>query len=234
MLAGKRLTAVVPARGGSKGLPGKNLLVLGGETLVARAARLGRDCDAVDAVVVSSDDDAILASAKSVSGVVAARRPPALATDGAKTGDVVLHLLDDGEIAEGFVLLLQPTSPLRRLADLEALLQAFTRAEAPAIVSVVEHSEPRPEKLQRIVADRLVPYAGGGYEGPRQELPTPYALNGAFYLIDTTVLRATRSFLPPGTLAFVMPPERSANIDTPADWQVLQAMLAAGYWKIEP
>jgi len=233
MVKGRPLTAIIPARGGSKGLPGKNLLVLGGEPLVARAARLARRCASVDRVVVSSDDPAILAAVEGIDGVIATVRPAPLASDTAKTVDVVLHLLDEGAVAEGFLLLLQPTSPLRTLADLDALLRGFEQAQAPAMVSVVEHAEPRPEKLQRIMDGRLEPYSGTGYEGPRQALPTPYALNGAYYLIDSQVLRAGRSFLPPGTLAFVMAPERSVNLDGPQDWQVLQAMLAAGYWTLD-
>lgn len=227
------ITAIVPARGGSRGLPGKNLLELNGEPLVARAARLAAESDRVDRVIVSSDDQAILDAVAGLSGVQTDRRPAELATDEARTVDVVIELTDRLGVSSGAVLLLQPTSPLRTRADLDGVLDAFMATDAPAVVSIVRHDEPRPEKLQRLVDGRVEPYLGAGFEGPRQELPDVYALNGAFYLVDLAVLRRTRSFLPPGTLAHEMPAERSINIDGPVDWQVLTAMLAAGHWRAE-
>ncbi len=233
MLKGQTLTAIVPARGGSKGLPGKNMLEFGGEPLVTRAARLARECALVDRTIVSSDDPNILAAGRDVAGVEPVIRSPALAGDEARTVDVVRHLADDAGVDDGFVLLLQPTSPMRRQADLSALLERFEATDAPAMVSVYAVDEPRPEKLQRIQDGRLVPYLDEVFEGPRQALPQPFALNGAFYLIALEVLLETGSFLPQGTLPFEMAPEHSVNIDSPLDWQILQAMIAAGHWTPE-
>ncbi len=127
---------------------------------------------------------------------------------------------------------LQPT-PLRALADLSALFQAFQATKADAAVSLVAHVEPRPEKLQRLRDGFVRAYLGDGYEGPRQALPQPYALNGAFYLIDRGVLMGDRTFFPDRTIGFVMAPERSANIDSIEDWRILTAMIAQGYWTVE-
>ncbi len=233
MLKAKTLTAIVPARGGSKGLPGKNLLELGGEPLVARAARLAGECTLVDKTIVSSDDPKILAAGAAVDGAIAIARPASLAGDNARIVDVIRHLVEEEAIGAGYILLLQPTSPLRSRSDLAALLERFAAADAPAMVSVCAVDEPRPEKLQRIEDGFLVPYLDEGFEGPRQALPQPYALNGAFYLIDRDVLLETGSFLPPGTMPFEMTPQRSANIDSPLDWQILQAMLSAGHWTLD-
>jgi CMP-N-acetylneuraminic acid synthetase len=74
---------------------------------------------------------------------------------------------------------------------------------------------------------------GDGFEGPRQSLPQPYALNGAFYLVSLETFRREGKFLPERTLAFVMPPERSHNLDSVTDWQILETMVAAGHWKLE-
>lgn len=233
MLKNKPVTAIVPARGGSKGLPGKNLLALAGDPLVARAAKFAVAAPDIDRVIVSSDDDAILDAVRSIEGVAAVKRPEALATDRAKSVDVVVHLIEQGQIEDGYLVLLQPTTPLRALGDLSALFQAFASAEADAAVSLVAHDEPRPEKLQQISGGLMRSYLGPGYEGPRQDLPQAYALNGAFYLIDRGVLARDRTFFPDRTIGFVMASERSANIDSLEDWQILNAMIAQGHWTFE-
>ena len=155
---------------------------------------------------------------------------PILASDTARTIDVVADLVSSCSIESGFVLLLQPTSPLRTHADLSGMIDLMTRQGARSAVSVVRHDEPRPEKLLRLTDKIVEPYLDQVFEGPRQALPQPFALNGAFYLVDRDVLLAENSFLPAGTVGFEMPRERSANLDTLMDWQVLQAMLAAGIW----
>jgi CMP-N-acetylneuraminic acid synthetase len=160
-------------------------------------------------------------------------RPSHLATDAATTADVVAHVIAECGIDRGYLLLLQATAPLRTLADLDGLCTAFESAEADAAVSVTPQDEPRPEKLRRIVDGYAVPYLEAGYEGPRQGLPMPYALNGAFYLIGRDTFLRERKFLPPRTLAYVMPPERSHNLDTLQDWHILEAMIAAGHWQAE-
>jgi CMP-N,N'-diacetyllegionaminic acid synthase len=233
MIRGEPLTAIVPARGGSKGIPGKNLREIGGLSLLERAIRLGQASPWIDRVVVSTDDPEMHNIAGRLNAASPTVRPALLATDDAKAVDVVAHVIAECGIASGYILLLQPTSPLRTRADLDALCRAFEASDAEAAVSVVKHEEPRPEKLQKIEDGWLRPYLGQGFEGPRQSLPQPYALNGAFYLIGRDTLLDARQFLVPKTLAFEMPPERSHNLDSMTDWQVLRAMLGAGYWALE-
>ena len=131
------------------------------------------------------------------------------------------------------LLLLQVTSPLRRLADLDAMIDLYLGAQAPAAVSVVKWDEPRPEKLKKLQDGKLLPYLGVTYEGPRQALPQPYALNGAFYLIQRDIFLKAGRFFPDGTIGFEMAPSRSHNLDSPADLQILEAMLKAGHWQLE-
>lgn len=233
MLQDKSLTAIVPARAGSKGIRGKNLLKLGNHTLVERAVLIGQNCDRVDRVIVSTDDAEMHGLAGKLGAAAPSLRPEHLANDMATTADVVRHLISEAEIKPGWLLLLQPTSPLRTLEDLNAALDLSEAMEAPAVVSVVAHEEPRPEKLLRLNDGVLEPYLKTQYEGPRQNLPQPYALNGAFYLVERDLFLETGSFLPPGAKAFVMPEERSANIDTSTDWAVMNAMIKAGEWAFE-
>jgi CMP-N-acetylneuraminic acid synthetase len=160
-------------------------------------------------------------------------RPAHLATDTATTAAVVRHVVAECNITKGFLLLLQATAPLRTLADLDGLCRRYEARSADAIVSLVAIDEPRPEKLKRMSDEYVVPYLAKSYEGPRQSLPQPYALNGAFYLISLEAFMREDSFLPQSTLPHVMPPERSHNLDTIMDWQILEAMVDAGYWTVE-
>lgn len=233
MLADRPITAIVPARGGSKGLPGKNLLKLGKFTLLERAILIAKHCQQVDRVIVSTDDEEMHALAGAHDAAAPGLRPDVLASDTATSADVVRHLIDMADIAPGWLLLLQPTSPLRTLGDLTGLLGLAEHSGARSVVSVVAHEEPRPEKLLKLRDGELEPYLDAVYEGPRQALPMPYALNGAFYLIDRDLFLETGSFLPPGTKGFVMPEARSANIDGRGDWEMLNAMVVAGNWAFE-
>ncbi|NNE22569.1 MAG: acylneuraminate cytidylyltransferase family protein [Rhizobiales bacterium] len=233
MFQDRQITAIVPARGGSKGLPGKNLLKLGKFTLVERAILIARQCPQVDRVILSTDDPQMHALAGEHGAAAPALRPDVLASDTATSADVVRHLIDAADIGPGWLLLLQPTSPLRTLADLAGVLALAGKSKARSVVSVVAHEEPRPEKLLKLCDGDLEPYLGTLHEGPRQALPMPYALNGAFYLIDRDLFLETGSFLPAGTKGFVMPDARSANIDAPRDWDILNAMVKAGKWTFE-
>jgi CMP-N,N'-diacetyllegionaminic acid synthase len=227
------ITAIIPARAGSKGIPGKNIWAHEGVTLLERAIRLGQACGRVSRVIVSTDDPHMRDLALRAGAECPALRPMHLASDTATSAAVVEHVLSESEIGGGHLLLLQVTSPLRLLDDLESFLDFYLSGNAPAAVSVVKWDEPRPEKLKKIEAGKLVSYLAQTYEGPRQALPQPYALNGAFYAIGHDVFRKARGFFPDGTLGFEMPASRSHNLDSPEDLQILEAMLKAGHWKLE-
>jgi CMP-N,N'-diacetyllegionaminic acid synthase len=227
------ITAIIPARAGSKGIPGKNLWMHDGVSLLARAIRLGRHCKQVERVIVSTDSSDMQAIAINEGAECKALRPAHLATDLATSSDVVSHVIHADQVVSDHILLLQVTSPLRTLGDCDAFLAAYLQSGAPAATSVVRHDEPRPEKLKRLEGRLLKPYSGDGFEGPRQSLPQPFALNGAFYAIGRRAFEKHRRFLPEGTIGFEMPPERSHNLDSRQDMQVLQAMLASGLWSLE-
>jgi CMP-N,N'-diacetyllegionaminic acid synthase len=227
------ITAIIPARAGSKGIPGKNLWVYDGVSLLARAIRLGLHCRRVSRVIVSTDSPEMQAMAIAEGAECPTLRPAELATDVATSAAVVEHVLTANAVTSEHLLLLQVTSPLRRLQDCENFLETYLRCGAPAATSVVKHDEPRPEKLKRLEAGRISPYLGQAYEGPRQSLPQPYALNGAFYAIARAEFLKHKRFLPDGTLGFEMPPERSHNLDQAQDLLVLRAMLDAGHWQLE-
>lgn len=234
MLRGEPLTAIIPVRGGSKGVPGKNIRpVAGGDSLLERAIKFAKASSRIDRTIVTTDDPEMHVIATRHGVAAPSLRPASLANDAATTAAVAEHVLAENAIPAGYLLILQATSPFRRLADLEAMCAALEASDAEASVSLVAHDEPRPEKLKRIEGGRIVAYMGGGFEGPRQSLPQPYRLNGAFYLISVEAFRREKRFLPEATLPFVMPEERSHNIDSKTDWAVMEAMIASGAWELE-
>jgi len=228
MLSGGELVAVIPVRGGSKGIPRKNLYRLGQETLLERAIKLASACKRVDRVVVSTDDPEMYEIASRYGVAAPSLRPAHLATDAARTVDVVLDLLDQIKVEDAYVLLLQATSPLRTLSDLEQLLDIFENdtSGAEAIVSLTKQDDPHPDKIQKIQDGFVRPYLNVDSMVPRQTLPTVYRFNGAFFLTDAKVLRSKGTFMPCRTLPYIMPPERSVNLDGPLDLILLEALVA--------
>lgn len=222
---GSRVLALIPARGGSKGVPGKNIRDVAGKPLIAWSIEAARQARSIDRVVVSSDDQAILAVARAWGAEVPFVRPPELARDETPGIDVVLHALACLPDAE-WVVLLQPTSPLRSARDIDAAVEQCLATGAPACVSVTEAHMP-PWWLFRLSAQgRLQSFLPDG-ERPqrRQDAPSLYALNGAVYVAQTDWLRRTRSFVTDETVAYVMPPERSVDIDTPLDLAMADCLL---------
>lgn len=231
MICGRRLCALVPARGGSKGIPRKNLYLLEGLSLVERSIRLARRCTAVDKVYVSTDDAETTGLAERFNAATPVPRPPALSSDATRTVDVVRNMVDEGVLNSGdCLLLLQPTSPLRTLADLENARVLLERNWdiADAIISVAALDGPHPYKAQVVRDGYLSSLLGGDAAVPRQSLPTAYMPNGALYLAKLDVLLAEDTFLPRRALPYVMSAIASINLDGPLDLLLLEAVVAHG------
>jgi CMP-N-acetylneuraminic acid synthetase len=215
-----RVLGIVPARGGSRRMPGKNLAEVGGRTLVRRALDAAAGSGRLDPVVLSSDDGAILAEASGVPGVRALARPAELATDTALAIDVVRHVL--GELEEegnrfDAVAIVQPTSPLTAPGDVAAAVDLLERtgAESAATVVKLDHAV-HPLKLKRLDGDRLVPFLEDDAIRPEHELPELWVRNGAVYVTRRDVVE--RGLLITGDCrAHVMPRERSVDVNEAID-----------------
>ncbi|RJF89921.1 acylneuraminate cytidylyltransferase family protein [Oleomonas cavernae] len=217
MIDGQRVLALIPARGGSKRLPGKNVRPFRGRPLIAWSIEAALAAAAVDRLVVSTDDDAIVAAALAAGAEVPFRRPPALAGDGAGSVDVALHALDALGDPARILLLLQPTSPLRQAQDIDAALRRLADGAAPAVIGVTTPFKPLGYHVRLGAGDKVTPVEVEGGDEIR-------LINGALYAIRVDVLRQARDFAPPGTVAFEMPFERSIDIDTALDWQLAEAL----------
>lgn len=217
MIGGRRVLALITARGGSKGLPGKNIRPVAGRPLLAWTIEAAKNAKAPDRLVLSSDDEAIMAVAREWGCEVPFRRPDALATDEASSIDVALHALD---ALPGFdyVLLLQPTSPLRTAADIDAACALLERSSAPSCVSVTL-AEQSPYWMVRLDDEQRMSPVLALPPGitRRQDLPQVYVLNGAIYVANCAWLRQQRSFVGEGTVGYAMTADRALDIDTLRD-----------------
>lgn len=217
--------ALIPARAGSKGLPGKNLRELQGQPLIAHSVRHALDAG-VDRVVVSTEDGAIADAARLAGAEVPFVRPAPLASDEASSLDVILHAADTLSLGPECVLvLLQPTSPLRTGADIRACVDLHERS-GRSVVSVTEHGKPLAWLYELGAEGALTPaFPELGEVARRQDARAMYYPNGAVYVWTVERIRAERTSLPADTLGYVMPAERSVDIDTLMDWRLVEALL---------
>lgn len=221
--------ATICARGGSKGLPGKNIRPFAGKPLIVHTIEQALACRALDGVYVSTDDEKIAAVARAAGATVPYMRPAELATDEAGKLPVVEHLVQhleqQGRVVQRIVDL-QPTSPLREAADIDAALKAH--AAADLVVSVAEARDNPYFNLVEAGADGLVHLCMGAGNTRRQDAPSVYALNGSIYVWQRAALaQAARDGLWSVRVApFVMPRWKSVDIDDREDFDYAEWLKA--------
>lgn len=226
--------AIIPARAGSKGFPNKNVAKLGGKSLVELAAIQGRDSRLIDDVYVSTDSQAYADLAIAEGALFQGLRPAELASDSAKSVDVVLDLLNKLEKKYDYVVLLQPTSPMRTPDDLDAVLKILLDKpdEVDAVLAVERLEEPHPIKVKKISESGLLePYiAGSDSMVPRQSLPKAYKSNGAIYACKTPIIYERRTMLPKRTLPYIM--DRTFNVDGEEDFILMKTLHEMGRFSV--
>jgi len=229
MLEPKRLLALVPARGGSKRLPGKNVLPLGGKPLIAWTIDAARNSGVFADVLVSTDKQSIADVARRCHAEVPWLRPAELASDTAGSADVLRHALrwyesERGEVEA--VVLLQPTSPFRSAKSIRAAVEQYLRQPQRKPVVSVCRASTHPAWCFSVEGTQLTPFQGWDQLSLRsQDLPPVFALNGAIYIFPAAQVRATGPLLTPQMQAFVMDdPNESHDIDTEADWRVAEVI----------
>lgn len=216
--------ALISARGGSKGIPRKNIKLIAGKPLIAWSIEAALRSRLLDAVVVSTEDEEIAEVARQWGAWVPFLRPSELAQDDTPGVDPVLHALEQ-LLDFDSVLLLQPTSPMRATEDIDACIGLAHDMQASSVVSVSE-PEMHPHWMYRLSADhRLQPIIDKPAILRRQELPPVYAINGALYYARADWLRRHHTFITTETLAFIMPAERSLDLDTMLDWKIAELLL---------
>ena len=226
MFKEKSFIGIVPARGGSKRLPNKNLLYLAGKPLIAWTLEAALKSKYLDHIVVSSDKDEILKVARDY-GVETVKRPKELATDSAKTVDVVRHVLESIKKEYNYIVLLQPTSPLRTERHIDESIEFLISKNADAVISVCETEYPPlwcntlPEDLsmENFIRKEVV--------GKRsQDLPKYYRLNGAIYICKSDELIKQKTFfLNKNIYAYIMDRKSSIDIDDETDFLLAETLI---------
>jgi CMP-N-acetylneuraminic acid synthetase len=224
-----KVVAVIPARAGSKGIPNKNLINIGGKPLISWSIEAAVNSAYIDKVIVTSDGDEILSTAHSFKEVDTLKRPSELAQDDTPTAPVIVHALKELKIGTDeyeYLILLQPTSPLRNHKDIDAAFDVLKNSDANALISVVK---PNHHPLKS-----FKPNEDGYLEGlindeypfmPRQVLPKVYQSNGAIYIIDLKKFLQQESFFTNKTIAYEMSASKSIDLDTAEDIEKIEKQL---------
>jgi len=225
---------LITARGGSKSIPRKNIVQLAGKPLIAWTIVAALEASSLSRVIVSTDDAEIAQVSREWGAEAPFMRPVEFAQDDSPHIDVILHavewLMSHESYCPDYVMLLQPTSPLRTAQDIETAIRLAVEKKAESVISVCETHQ-HPYLITRITEDgALVDFMSGAPEPGtssirRQDMPPAYFVNGAIYLTQCKVLLDKRTLLPTRTFPYIMPPERSMQIDDPWDLYLVDMIL---------
>jgi CMP-N,N'-diacetyllegionaminic acid synthase len=223
---------LIPARGGSKTLPRKNIRPMAGKPMIAWSIEAAKNSRQVQRVFLSTDDEEIAAIGAAAGAEVPFLRPAHLASDTASTFSVLAHFVEwcrANQLRPDYFMVLQPTSPLRITADIDAAVELARERRAGVVVSVSElwQHMSHPWNVRRLAADgTLRPYLGGNLPSvSRHRLPPAYVLNGAIYVYDAVRFDTIKESVPPDAAGFVMPPERSIDVDTAIEFKIAELLL---------
>lgn len=219
-----KLLALIPARSGSKGVPNKNIRHFCGKPLIQWTIEAALNSSYISTVAVSTNSQQIAELSLSIGADVPFIRPEFLSSDVSPTLDTIFHALDYFPDCTD-LLLLQPTSPLRTTVDIDTIIKLRSRFKASSAVSVTESSK-HPEWSFQIDSSQVLTriFASSGAH-QRQQLAKVYYPNGALYLTTIGSLVTNKTLITKSTVAYVMPPERSVDIDTELDWLLAESIL---------
>lgn len=225
-----KIVGLITARGGSKSIPEKNIKPLAGKPLIAWTIEVALQCKDFSQVIVSTDDEKIADISRQWGAKVPFTRPVEFSKDNSSHISVVLHaiqwLKEKEHCRPDYIMLLQPTSPLRTVEDIQAAIKLVKEHQAVAVVSVCEAAK-HPYKMYKLTENGTLEYfipSDIGYLY-RQALPKVYEENGAIYLNKCSSLLQDKTFLPKGTFPYIMPEERSIDIDTYWDLYIADLVL---------
>jgi CMP-N,N'-diacetyllegionaminic acid synthase len=219
---------LIPARGGSKGVPGKNKRLLAGKPLIQWTIEAAHEAESITQILVSTDDHEI-AEISRACGAEVIMRPPELAQDQSLVIDAIQHVMmvlrSHGEILPECIALLQPTAPTRLPSDIDNAVAIFSQYGKHPVCSVVKVEDAHPARMYTLTEDgtmaSLFPRMAAAR---RQDLPPIYHRNGAVYVFGQREVNSGE-IVTPNMLPYIMPAERSFNIDTEIDWKIIQMVM---------
>ena len=225
-----KILAVITARGVSKGIPGKNIKLLGGKPLIAYSIDAAKKSKLVTHLIVSTDDKEIAEVAKKFGVDVPFLRPKKLAQDKTPHVPVMKHAIEFMEKKLGvtfdYAVILQPTSPFRTIDDIDQTLEKLIKSGADSAVSLVDVDNYHPVKAKKLEGDKVLPYMIPEPEGTRrQDFPPAYRRSGAIYAMRRELLMKDNRLYGDNIVGHIVPAERSIDIDTPFEWFRAEWML---------
>jgi len=222
-----KIVSIIPARGGSKGLPGKNIIDLAGKPLIAWTIEASLTSKYITQTITSSDDDKILEIAKQFGSEVI-KRPDELSLDTTPSEPVIEHVLNNIENIEeyDYLILLQPTSPLRDEKDIDRAIELLIEKKASALISVKEIDNKILKAFKNDESGYLEGIVNNIYPFMRrQDLPKVFMPNGAIYIVSIKEFLKRKRLFTDKTISFEMSEEKSFDIDTLEDLQVCSKIL---------
>jgi len=224
----RNILAIIPARGGSKGIPRKNIRLLCGKPLIAYTIEAALNSKLINRVFVSTEDEEITKVSKKY-GAEVISRPTELAQDDTPSFPVFQHAIRHLEEVKDYhpeiIVVLQPTSPLRIVEDIDRAIEGFMESKYDSIVSVCEVEHP-PQWMYTLAGNRLKPLIKDGENViRRQDAPKVYRLNGAVHVTSRDIMMKKNRVLGKDTGAYIMPLERSIDIDTELDFKLAELLM---------
>jgi len=223
------MIAIIPARGGSKGLPNKNIKYLAGKPLIAYTIEAAKKSKYIDKIIISTDSEEICLVAESYGAEVPFLRPGYLANDDSKVIDSYFYTIDmlknehNMDISEFIVL--QPTSPLRTSDDIDSAIKLFIDAKADSVISFCEANHP-PIWAKKIINTKVTDYFSESAENKnRQEHDNAFIPNGAIFIFNYQFLKTNGSYYSDKTIPYIMPKERSVDIDSLIDFEYAEYLI---------
>lgn len=229
MIKGKHVLGIVPARGGSKGLPGKNTKLLYGKPLIGWTIETALRSSYLDEVMVTTDSPEIAEVAKKCGASIPFLRPPELAQDSSATIDAIVHAIDfykqHGRNFD-FICLLEPTSPLREQEDIDRPLEILMTGSADAIVGISKTIGTNPAFLVTLDTDGRLQYLDKNSRTlRRQDIPDVYFFEGTIYFSKTDILLNKKTFYHANTIGYEVPKWKSLEIDDIWDFVMVEAIM---------
>lgn len=223
-----KFLALIPARGGSKRIPNKNIRVLGGKPLINWSIETASEVESIVDIVVSTDSAEIAEIARAAGALVPWLRPAELATDDSSSIGVCIHALDwyikeKGQV-DGLILL-QPTSPFRSAQTINRGITLFQQFEHRPVVSF-SGANSHPMWCYRVIENSIIPFIKDAHSIRSQDLPPAYTINGALYIASPAYLRTNASFFGNETVPMIMEdPYEMIDIDTEWDWSIAECLV---------
>ncbi len=226
-----QVIGLIPARGGSKGVPKKNIRPIRGKPLIAYTIEVALKSQLLGKVIVTSDDEEIIVVSGKYGAEVPFTRPAELALDTTPMVPVLQHAINFMEKKDGisfdYVVLLQPTNPLRLPSDIDEALKKLIDTGADSVISVCQVDNVHPILMKKIEDDLILPYCIEEKEGTRRQdyQPSAYMRNGAIYTVKRDVLMNNNSLRGQVSRPYIMPSERSVSIDSELDFKLVEFLL---------